>query len=493
MTKQLTSLLQLLPSYEYIGQNDPEIVSVEMDNRDVKTGSLFICVRGFTVDGHTFAPDAVSRGAAAVVTEEKLEVDVPQVVVKDSRRAMALIASAFYDYPTADLDLIGITGTNGKTTTSHLIEKVLADAGRKPGLIGTMYTRFDGQVQDVKNTTPESLPLQQTFHKMKDHGVTSAVMEVSSHALEMGRVRGVHYNVAVFTNLSQDHLDYHGTMERYLHAKGLLFAQLGNGYHQGKQPLAVLNSDDEAVEELLKMTAAPVITYGIENEADIRALEPSYDEGGASFTLKTPEKTLPVRLNMVGAFSIYNALAAIAAVRPFGVPLENAVKSLEEVHGVAGRMEKVTSPDDPFTVLVDYAHTPDSLENVLSAVRDFTRGRILTVVGCGGDRDRTKRPLMAGIAERLSDYVYLTSDNPRSEDPGAILNDMKEGMKGQEYTIITDRERAILTAVQEAGEKDVILIAGKGHETYQIIGDRTFDFDDRAVAREAVKALKENE
>ncbi|PYZ97923.1 UDP-N-acetylmuramoyl-L-alanyl-D-glutamate--2,6-diaminopimelate ligase [Alteribacter lacisalsi] len=493
MKKLLSDVISTLPSSEYIGKEDPEILSVEMDNREVKPGSLFICVRGFTVDGHTFAPDAVKRGAAALVTEERLDVNVPQVVVKDTRRAMAIIASAFFDYPTASMNLIGITGTNGKTTTSHLIEKVLADAGVNTGLIGTMYTRFDGRVQDVKNTTPESLPLQKTFYNMKEHGVETAVMEVSSHALEMGRVRGIHYDTAVFTNLSQDHLDYHGTMEEYLHAKGLLFSQLGNGYSADRQPLAILNGDDEATRKLLVMTAAPVLTYGIDSDADIKAADVVYDERGASFTVHTPEKALPVQLNMVGKFSVYNALAAIAAVRSTGIALEQVVKSLEEVRGVSGRMEKITDPHHPFTVLVDYAHTPDSLENVLTAIRGFARGKILTVVGCGGDRDRTKRPKMAGIAEKLSDYVYLTSDNPRSEDPVQILSDMEKGLKKDHYAIISDRRKAIEAAVREAGDKDVILVAGKGHETYQIIGDKTYDFDDRAVAKEAVEALMGHE
>ncbi len=491
MKKSLQSLIDTLPYYQYIGEANPEISSVHMDSRDVSEHSLFICVRGFTVDGHAYAHEAVKRGAVALVAEEKLEVDVPVILVKDSKRAMALIANRFFDYPTLDMNLIGVTGTNGKTTTTHLIEKILNDANQRTGIIGTMYVRYGGEEKEVQNTTPESLPLQHTFNEMKKESVDTAVMEVSSHALEMGRVHGCHYDVAVFTNLSQDHLDYHETMEKYLHAKGLLFAQLGNGYSPKKNPLAVLNSDDPASTELLKMTAAPVIQYGIDNDSEIRAVNVKFDEGGSRFTVTTPEESIPVRLNMVGKFSVYNALAAIAAVRPSGIPLKEVIKSLEEINGVSGRVEKVTDDDSPFTVLVDYAHTPDSLENVLETINEFATGRVITVVGCGGDRDRTKRPQMARVTEEHSDYVLLTSDNPRSENPRQIITDMEEGMQGDQYTVIVDRKDAIFKAVNMASEKDVILIAGKGHETYQTIGNQTFDFDDRVIAKQAMEALSD--
>ncbi|MBM7095869.1 UDP-N-acetylmuramoyl-L-alanyl-D-glutamate--2,6-diaminopimelate ligase [Bacillus sp. H-16] len=488
----LQSLLECLPSYEYIGNENPDIKSVHMDSREVTKNSLFICVRGFTVDGHSFFNDAVKKGAAALIAEEQLDTDVPVIVVKDSKRAMALLANRFYGYPTMDMNLIGVTGTNGKTTTAHLIEKILTDARKTTGMIGTMYTRFAGVEHPVQNTTPESLPLQKTFSEMKEAGVDTAVMEVSSHALEMGRVHGCHYNVAVFTNLSQDHLDYHETMEKYLHAKGLLFAQLGNGYYPEQKNLAVLNADDEASKDLLKMTAAPVIQYGVNNDAEIKAVDLVFDEGGSRFTVKTPEESAPVRLNMVGKFSVYNALAAIAAVRMSGIPLKDVIASLEDISGVSGRVEKVTTDNDPFTILVDYAHTPDSLENVLETIKEFATGRVFTVVGCGGDRDRTKRPQMARVAEKLSDMVFLTSDNPRSEAPEQILEDMKAGMKNDRYSVIVDRKEAIERAVREAGSRDVILIAGKGHETYQIIAGQTFDFDDRIVAKQALEALTDD-
>ncbi|WP_026690000.1 UDP-N-acetylmuramoyl-L-alanyl-D-glutamate--2,6-diaminopimelate ligase [Alteribacter aurantiacus] len=486
---KLKSLIECLPYYDYIGKEDPMIESVHMDSREVAQNGLFICVRGFTVDGHRFFKDAVNKGAVAIIAEERLDTEVPQILVKDSKRAMALIANRFFNYPTLNMHLIGVTGTNGKTTTAHLIEKILTDAKKETGMIGTMYTRFGGKELPVQNTTPESLPLQQTFNQMKEAGCNSVVMEVSSHALEMGRVHGCHYDVAVFTNLSQDHLDYHETMEKYLRAKGLLFAQLGNGYYPDQTTLAVLNGDDEASEELLKMTAAPVIQYAIEKDAEITAENLSFDEGGSRFVVKTPEESLPIRLNMVGKFSVYNALAAIAAVRPSGIPLSQVIKSLEEVRGVSGRIEKVTSDEDPFTVLVDYAHTPDSLENVLETINEFATGKVYTVIGCGGDRDRTKRPQMAKVADQQSDFVFLTSDNPRSEDPVQILEDMKAGMESDHYDVIVDRKEAIEKAVQRATAKDVVLIAGKGHETYQIIGEHTYDFDDRQVAKQALEAL----
>ncbi len=473
------------PIVPFIGE-DPEITSIENDNRKVQKGSLFICIKGYTVDGHDFAASAVEKGAAAILAERPLDLDIPVVIVNDTMRAMAVLADAFYGQPTKSLHLIGITGTNGKTTTSHLIEKIFADAGQKTGLIGTMYTKIADQTIETKNTTPESLTLQKTFNQMVDAGVNTAVMEVSSHALDLGRVHGCDYDVAVFTNLTQDHLDYHQTMDEYKRAKSLLFAQLGNTFDVNKPKFAVLNADDAASEMYSRSTAAHVVTYGIDKKADIQAQNIQMTPKGTTFTLVVRDIHYPIRLQLIGKFSVYNVLASISAALVSGLDINEIIQSIESVEGVSGRFELVNAGQD-FTVIVDYAHTPDSLENVLKTVQHFARKRVFVIVGCGGDRDRTKRPLMAQIACQFATDPILTSDNPRSEDPLAILKDMEAGVSGKNYQVIPDRRAAIFTAVKQASAGDVILIAGKGHETYQIVGKEVLDFDDRIVAREAIK------
>jgi len=487
---ELHELLNFLhPFVDYKGEN-PEITSIENDNRKVTKGSLFICIKGYTVDGHDFAASAVQRGAAAVLAERELPLNVPVIVVKDTVRAMAVLADAFYGQPSHKLHMIGITGTNGKTTTSHIIEKIFTDAGQKTGLIGTMYTKIGEQIYEVKNTTPESLTLQKTFKQMVDEQVETAVMEVSSHALAHGRVHGTDYNVAVFTNLTQDHLDYHKTMEEYRKAKGLLFSQLGNAFNHDEPKFAVLNADDSASEEFATMTTAHILSYGIDNHADLQATNISMTASGTSFDLISPFGATRVDIQLIGKFSIYNVLGSIGAGLASGIALDEIIASVQSVKGVPGRFEVVDAGQD-FSVIVDYAHTPDSLENVLKTVQQFAKRRVFVVVGCGGDRDRTKRPLMAKIACEYSTDAIFTSDNPRSEDPSQIIKDMEEGVAGKDYTSILDRKEAIHHAVSRASEGDVILIAGKGHETYQQIGDRTFDFDDRLVAREAIEERKE--
>ncbi|MBT2660309.1 UDP-N-acetylmuramoyl-L-alanyl-D-glutamate--2,6-diaminopimelate ligase [Bacillus sp. ISL-45] len=475
----------LRPFVDYKGEN-PEITSIENDNRRVTPGSLFICIKGYTVDGHDFAGSAVKNGAAAVLAERELPVNVPVIVVKDTVRAMAVLADAFYGQPSQKLHMVGITGTNGKTTTSHIIEQIFKDAGQKTGLIGTMYTKIGEQIFEVKNTTPESLTLQKTFKRMVDEQVKSAVMEVSSHALVYGRVHGTDYNVAVFTNLTQDHLDYHKTMEEYRKAKGLLFSQLGNAFNHEKPKFAVLNADDPASDEFAMLTTAHILTYGIDNHADLQAVNIAMTASGTSFDLVSPIGVKKVNIQLIGKFSIYNVLASIGAAVVSGLSLDDIIASVEGVKGVSGRFEVVDAGQD-FSVIVDYAHTPDSLENVLKTIQQFAQKRVFCIVGCGGDRDRTKRPLMAKIACEYSTDAIFTSDNPRSEDPAEIIKDMEEGVKGEVYTSIIDRKEAIQHAVKNAKSGDVILIAGKGHETYQQIGDRTFDFDDRIVAREAIE------
>jgi UDP-N-acetylmuramoyl-L-alanyl-D-glutamate--2,6-diaminopimelate ligase len=480
---QLVESLQLLTPYK--GPN-MEITAIENDHRRVREGSLFICLKGYTVDGHDFANSAVMNGAVAIVSEKELDLGVPVIVVKDTHRAMATLADVFYGQPSKELHLIGITGTNGKTTTSHIIEKIFADNHSKTGLIGTMYTKIGEDIIPTKNTTPESLTLQKTFRSMLDKGVKTAVMEVSSHALDLGRVHCTDYDVAVFTNISQDHLDYHQTMEEYIQAKGLLFSQLGNSFRLDKPKFAVLNADDSTYINYKKMTAAHVVSYGIDNEADFKAKDITLTSSGTEFTLVVAGQLYPVNLQLAGKFNVYNALASIAAAYVSNISISNILTSIETVEGVAGRFELVKANQD-YTVIVDYAHTPEALENVLKTIKQLTTKDIYVVVGCGGDRDKTKRPIMARIACQYATYPIFTSDNPRSENPASILNDMEAGVKGKSYQSIVDRREAIRFAIKQAKRGDVVLVAGKGHETYQIIGENVYDFDDRIVAKEAIE------
>ncbi|WP_338781807.1 UDP-N-acetylmuramoyl-L-alanyl-D-glutamate--2,6-diaminopimelate ligase [Metabacillus sp. FJAT-52054] len=486
---KLTDLLSRLHFGKINVSEDPDIESIEMDSRNAGRGSLFICIKGYTVDGHHFARQAVDMGAAAVIAERELDLPVPVIIVPDSSRAMAVLADAFYGQPTQKLHLIGVTGTNGKTTTAHLIDMVMQSAGKKTGMIGTMYIKIGDETLEVRNTTPESLTLQKTFKRMADSGVSNAVMEVSSHALHMGRAHGCDYDVAVFTNLTQDHLDYHGTMDAYKQAKGLLFSQLGNTFNHQNPKFAVLNQDDPATEEYKSMTAAHILTYGIDQKADIMASDIKMTSSGTAFLLQTPYGSRTMKLKLIGKFSVYNVLAAIGACLASGISLETAAAALEKADGVRGRFELVDA-GQPFTVIVDYAHTPDSLENVLTTIQQFSSGRTFVVVGCGGERDKTKRPIMAQIAVKYADEPIFTSDNPRSEDALAILADMENGVRNSYYHSIANREQAIYFAAANARPGDVVLIAGKGHETYQQIGDKIYDFDDREVALKAISTLK---
>ncbi|WP_062048552.1 UDP-N-acetylmuramoyl-L-alanyl-D-glutamate--2,6-diaminopimelate ligase [Bacillus sp. JCM 19034] len=479
----LKELLKPIRFYKStMADKNPIVTSLAMDSREVEQGTVFICIKGYTVDGHDFAEKAVEQGAVAIIAERPLPVSVPVIVVKDSRRVMAKVACHFYRYPTSDLQLIGVTGTNGKTTVTHLLERVLLAKRKKTGLIGTMYTKIGEETKETKNTTPESLPLQQIFHEMVHKKVDTAIMEVSSHALHLGRVHGCDFDIAVFTNLSPDHLDYHGSMEKYLYAKGLLFSQLGSA---PTEKVAVINLDDPASKELIRLTAQDVITYGITSDADIRATNVVLMPNGTSFTLHAFEKQIPFQLKLIGKFSVYNVLATIAVGIAMNISISDMKESLEKVTGIAGRFEMIEADVD-FSVIVDYAHTPDSLENVLETLKELSEKRIIAVVGCGGDRDKTKRPIMAQIATKYADKAIFTSDNPRSEDPKAILSDMVAGVNEGDYEEVIDRTEAIQYAIDCAKSGDIVLIAGKGHETYQIIGDNTIHFDDREVARKAL-------
>lgn len=486
---KLSHCIAPLISFHQQVDHDPEILHIEIDSRKVTEGSLFVCIKGHSVDSHQFAEDAVNKGAVALVAETYIDVSVPVIYVNDSKRALAMIADQFYNSPTHHLHLVGVTGTNGKTTVTHLVKEIFDHSQRKTGLIGTIGMKYDNKTIPVDNTTPESFILQKNFREMVDADVTHAVIEVSSHALVQGRVRGCDFNIAVFTNLSQDHLDYHRSMEEYLHAKSLLFSQLGNTYGNGGLKVAILNRDDQATSKLLNATAAQVLTYGIESEADFKAENIQITSQGTEFQLITPIGNRHISTKLMGKFNVYNALAALLTGYVSGLNLDQMIDILSHIKGIPGRFEGVQEDQD-YAVIVDYSHTPDSLENALLTIKGFVEGRIITVVGCGGDRDRSKRPLMAKVAVENSDLVVLTSDNPRTEDPEKIIQEMETGVAHDSYVKLANREEAIYYAIQHAKPKDVVLIAGKGHETYQIIGKVKHHFDDREVAREAIKAIK---
>ena len=486
---RLYDLIAALHDFRGMPEANPEIMSIEMDSREVKDGSLFICIEGYTVDGHHYVGQAVANGAVAIIAEKDVDADVPIIKVRSTMRAMAILANAFYDNPTSKMQMIGITGTNGKTSVSHLIEEILRKAGKKTGLIGTIGMKINEEAFETKNTTPDSLTLQKYFAQMVDADVDAAVMEVSSHALHIGRVHGCQYDVTVFTNLTQDHLDYHKTMDAYRVAKSLLFSQLGNGYDVNHPRYAILNVDDEATAEYMVASQGIVMTYGIDNDADLMARDIKTTSSGTTFTFVMNEVECPVQMALVGKFNVYNILATIGATLASGLELDFIIQAIEDLRGVPGRFELVDACQD-FNVIVDYAHTPDSLENVLKTIREFTEGKVYCIAGCGGDRDKLKRPLMAEIASKLSDYPIFTSDNPRTEDPVAILKDMEAGAVQNNYKTIVDRKDAIEYAINEAKAGDVVLIAGKGHETYQIIGEKVLDFDDREMARIAIGKKK---
>jgi UDP-N-acetylmuramoyl-L-alanyl-D-glutamate--2,6-diaminopimelate ligase len=462
---------------ELLGDGAPEVEvsGLAYSSQSVTPGTLFFCVPGFRADGHDFAPDAVARGATALVSQRKLDLGVPEVVVKDVRAAMGPAAARFYGDPTAELDVVGITGTNGKTTTAFLLRHLLESAGRRCGLLGTVKRVVGGVEEEVERTTPEAIDLQATFRRMLEAGDHACVMEVSSHALELGRATGIRFACRVFTNLTQDHLDFHETMEAYFLSKRRLFESPGP---------SVVNVDDEYGRRI----AAEVecVTFGIESEADYRARDLEFDFAGSRFRCETPDGDLQLELPLPGPFNVQNALAALGAARLVGVEAEAIAAALPRFGRVPGRFEAVDEGQD-FGVLVDYAHTPDSLENVLSAARELTPGRVHVVFGAGGDRDRGKRPLMGDVARRLADRVLVTSDNPRSERPDAIVDEIMQGA-GPGAERETDRRRAIGLAIDSADPGDVVVIAGKGHEQGQEFENgRKEPFDDCLVAREALR------
>ena len=464
---------------ELMGEGLPEveISGLAYSSREVTAGSLFFCVRGFTADGHDFAPDAVERGAAALVCERPLGLGVPEVLVDDVRAAMGPAAARFFGDPTDELRVVGITGTNGKTTTAFLVRHLLESAGVQTGLLGTVKRVVGGVEEEVERTTPEAIDLQETFRRMLDGGDRACAMEVSSHALELGRTAGIRFACKVFTNLTQDHLDFHRTMDAYYAAKRRLFDEPGP---------AVVNVDDEYGRRIADEVDATV-TFAIERDADYRARDVSFDFAGASFACDTPHGPLELESPLPGLFNVQNALGALAAVLTLGVEPGSVPDALRSFGRVPGRFEAVDEGQD-FGVLVDYAHTPDSLENVLRAAREITRNRLHVVFGAGGDRDQTKRPLMGEAASALADRVIVTSDNPRNEDPAAIADQVMQGA-GADAELELDRRKAIALAIESAEPGDVVVIAGKGHEQGQEFErGRKEPFDDVTVAREALRA-----
>lgn len=487
----LTSeLLELLPQSHLIGRKDREIRGIAHDSRAVRDGFLFAALRGAHTDGHRYLDQAVAAGAAVLLVEEppaeELLREASAVVVPDTRAALAPAAAGFYGNPTRELLLFAVTGTNGKTSTTHLIDCALSAAGVHSGVAGTLGAKIGARWRKLPHTTPESADLQQLFREMAAQGVSAAAMEASSHAIAQNRMDCVEVDVAVFTNLTQDHLDFHGTMDGYFEVKSRLFTSFADG-----RPgfTSVINIDDPwGRERLLPIARGRVVTYGTSPDALYRAAGTRSGPRGASFVLDCPEGSARVSLSLGGLFNIHNALAAAAAALSQGFPLEAVIRGLESLRSVPGRFELVDAGQD-YTVIVDYAHTPDGLENVLSSCRRLDAGRVIAVFGCGGDRDRLKRPQMGEIAYRLSDVCVVTSDNPRSEDPAAIIRDVLAGMpedRSGKVRVHLDRREAIREAISEARAGDVVIIAGKGHETDQIFADRCIEFDDRAVVREII-------
>ena len=473
---QIDSLIAALAPRDVVGRAAVEIGDLAYDAEAVEPGSLFFCVPGTRADGHDFAPRAVERGAVALVVERPLELTVTQLVVESTRAAMPVAADEFFGRPTEQLQVAGVTGTNGKTTTAFLLYAILAAAGRRPGLLGTIESRVGGERRPAIRTTPEAIDVQRAFREMLDGGDRSAAVEATSHGSALGRLERVRFSALVFTNLTQDHLDFHGTLGAYFDAKRRLFTEA--------RPPAAVNVGDEHGRRLADELRGqqPLLTFGLGDDAEIHAEELELGPRGARFRAGGIE--LETRLR--GRFNVENILAAVAAARLLGIEDDAVAYGVKELRGVPGRFEAVDE-GQPFAVLVDYAHTPDSLENVLRTARDLAPGRVICVFGCGGDRDRGKRPQMGRIATELADVAIVTSDNPRSEEPEAIIAEILAG--AGEAEVEPDRREAIARAVEEADEDDVVVIAGKGHEQGQQFADRTIPFDDREVAREALRRL----
>lgn len=475
--------------YEVIsGSVNVDIKGLTIDSRQVKPGFLFVAIEGFTVDGHRFIPSAVSSGACAVILTRipsELSEGVCYIRVKNPRFVLGYCAKNFYHNPGKDLNIIGVTGTNGKTSTTYFLEEILKEYGKKTGVIGTVEIRADGKRLDYNlatSTTPDTIELNEILCDMKALGITNVAMEVSSHALQLYKVDGVEFEVGIFTNLTQDHLDLHGTMDNYMRAKARLFKMCRKG---------VFNADDSYFERIKELSRCRILTYGIENDCDIKAVNIQYMPDHVTFDVKYNDKTYAVNLSIPGRFSVYNALAAIGGALSAGVPMDIIINALGNIKGVPGRIQNIATGKG-FNVFIDYAHTPDGVLNIINAVREFTKGRIITVFGCGGDRDKKKRPIMGEISAKLSDYSIITSDNPRTEEPEDIIKDILAGVTPvtDKFEVLVSRKDAIYKAIELAENGDSVIIAGKGHEDYEIFKDKTIHFDDAEVAREALEELK---
>lgn len=476
---KLRDLLNEITVLDATADLDEEITGVSYDSRKTRPGDLFVAVTGYDVDGHTFIPKAWEAGAAAVVCERVPESGIPYVRVNNSRRALAVLGANWFGHPADDLTMVAVTGTNGKTTTTYLLKAILEKAGgAKVGLIGTNQNMIGDQVLPTERTTPESFELQQLFAQMRDSGCTHVVMETSSHALYEDRVYGVPFAVGIFTNLTQDHLDFHKTMEDYCDAKAILFRNCDVG---------VVNADDPWTERLLQNAGCSVFTYGVKAyNADLLAEEIELESDHIAFTAVTQEERVPIRVGIPGGFMVYNTLDVLGAAIQLGISLEKSAEVLAGVPHVKGRVEVVPTPGKDYTVIIDYAHSPDSMVNVLRTVKEFAKGRTIAVFGAGGDRDRTKRPKMGRAAVENADFAVVTSDNPRTEEPGAIIRDIVEGMKDSStpYVVVENRVEAIHWAMDHARRDDVIVLCGKGHETYQEVNHEKHHMDEREIVAE---------
>ena len=470
---KLKELLNNIPVLECTADPEQEIQNVYYDSRKVTEGSLFVAVSGFASDGNRFIPMALSKGAVAVVTAKKPEGEVPYILVESDRLALALLGCNFYGHPAKAMTMIGVTGTNGKTSTTLLLKQVLEKTlAAKVGLIGTMANMVGDEVIPTERTTPESFDLQALFARMRSAGCSHVVMEVSSHAVTLERIGGTHFDIAAFTNLTEDHLDFHKTMDAYCDAKAELFRRCDK---------AVVNVDDSYADRILATADCPVLTTSVAGEGGIRAKDLELLAEGIRFSAVFGHEQVPVQLPIPGKFTVYNALTVLGIAKQLGISLSACAEALKTAEGVKGRVEVVPTPGMPYSVLIDYAHTPDGLENVLSSVKDFCKGRLISVFGCGGDRDPIKRPIMGEIGVKLSDIAIITSDNPRTEEPMAIIEDILKGVKQEygEYIVMEDRRAAIRYAMDIAEKDDIIVLAGKGHETYQDIGGHKYHLDER--------------
>lgn len=462
---------------------EEEIGDIRYDSRAVCPGDLFVAVPGLAADGHRFIPMAKEHGAAAVICERPPQTEMPYIQVKNARLALALASANYFGRPAERMKVIGVTGTNGKTTTTYLLKHLLEQArSAKVGLVGTIQNMIGPQAIETERTTPESYELQKLFAQMVQAGCTHVVMEVSSHALVLDRVAGIHFDVGMFTNLTQDHLDFHKTMEEYRNAKAILFQNCDIG---------VYNADDPASEKLMDTATCKALTYGKNVDAQLQALEPQLHSDSVTFTAQYGPTSVPVRLGIPGGFTVDNALCVLGAALALGISLEEGADALSTAQGVKGRVEVVPTPGTDYTVLIDYAHTPDSLENVLRSVRGYCKGRLIAVFGCGGDRDATKRPIMGEIGARLSDIAVVTSDNPRTEDPNRIIEDILSGISDRTNCIIQENRRAAIREAMDLAQKDdIIVLCGKGHETYQILGTEKTHLDEREEVAQHLEQQK---